>query len=427
MLKAVRSCFNQIKDPTANHKNCKITLTDCLLSGMAVFGLKYSSLLQLDNDRGDEDIVGNLKSLYGISNVPSDTTMRERLDEVSPTVLRSAFKKLFSLLQRSKVLEQYTYLDDHYLLAVDGTGFFSSSSVHCENCCAKHHRDGRVTYYHQMLCAVLVHPERKEVFPIAPEAILKPDGHTKNDCESNAAKRLLADFRREHPHLKCIVVEDSLSSNEPHIKLLEDLNLRFILGAKASNHQFLFNKVESSQQTKIVEITGKNNTLHCFRHLNRVPLNASHPDRLVNFIEYWEKQPNKKKVLHFSWVTDIEIQEDNLMQIMRAGRARWRIENETFNTLKNQGYHFEHNFGHGYKHLSTVFAFLMLLSFLIDQIQQHCCPLFQAARHKLKSNFNLWEKIRSLFFNHIIPDWETIYKALIFRFKRTLPDIYDSS
>ena len=177
-----------------------------------------------------------------------------------------------------------------------------------------------------MLCAVLVHPERKEVFPIAPEAILKLDGHTKNDCESNAAKRLLADFRREHPHLKCIVVEDSLSSNEPHIKLLEDLNLCFILGAKASNHQFLFNKVESSQQTKIVEITGKNNTSHCFRYLNRVPLNASHPDRLVNFIEYWEKQPNKKKVLHFSWVTDIEIQEDNLMQIMRAGRARWRIE-----------------------------------------------------------------------------------------------------
>ena len=106
MLKAVRSCFNQIKDPTANHKNCKITLADCLLSGMAVFGLKCSSLLQLDNDRGDEDIVGNLKSLYGISNVPSDTTMRERLDEVYPTVLRSAFKKLFSLVSKKQSVRE---------------------------------------------------------------------------------------------------------------------------------------------------------------------------------------------------------------------------------------------------------------------------------------------------------------------------------
>ena len=49
--------------------------------------------------------------------------------------------------------------------------------------------------------------------------------------------------------------------------------------------------------------------------------------------------------------------------LMWGGRARWKIENETFNTLKNQGYHFEHNYGHGYQHLSVVLAMLMLLAF----------------------------------------------------------------
>ena len=83
---------------------------------------------------------------------------------------------------------------------------------------------------------------------------------------------------------------------------------------------------------------------------------------------------------------------------MRGGRARWRIENETFNTLKNQGYHFEHNFGHGYKYLSVVFAMLMMLAFLVDQVQQIASKLFNAAWKKLGTKRSLWESIRALFY-----------------------------
>ena len=118
-------------------------------------------------------IRSNLKSLYGVKRAPSDTALRERLDTVDPQVLRQAFKRLFSVLQRGKGLEGFTYLDGHYLLSVDGTGYFSSSTVHCANCCEKHHRDGRTTYYHQILGAVLVHPEQREVFPLAPEPIVQ--------------------------------------------------------------------------------------------------------------------------------------------------------------------------------------------------------------------------------------------------------------
>jgi len=99
--------------------------------------------------------------------------------------------------------------------------------------------------------------------------------------------------------------------------------------------------------------------------LNNAPLNDANFELEVNFLEYWEIKPSGKTT-HFSRVTDIPIIPDNLVRLMRAARARWKVENETFNTLKNHGYHFEHNFGHGYHQLSTVMVHLMMLAFLID-------------------------------------------------------------
>jgi len=415
LLNTVRQCFDQIDD---NKVNRSISLTDCLMSGVAVFGLKYPSLLQFDKNRNDELIKPNLQSLYGITQAPSDTYMRERLDDVDPQQLRKAFTQLFAQLQRGKGLEDMSYLDGHYLLSLDGTGYFSSSEVHCDQCCEKHHRDGRVTYYHQILGAVLVHPDQPEVFPLAPEPILKQDGARKNDCERNAAKRFLSELRREHPHLKLIVIEDGLASNAPHIKHLHALGLRFILGAKETDHRFLFEWVANTATTKAHEFADEQHVIHRFRYLNNAPLNDANFDTEINFLEYWEIQPSGK-TKHFSWVTDIPISTENLMVLMRGGRARWKIENETFNTLKNQGYHFEHNFGHGYQHLSTVFAFLMMLAFLIDQIQQHCCVLFQQAQKKAKGRSYFWEKVRGLFLHYLIPNWEAFYSGIAFGLKPT--------
>ena len=162
---------------------------DCILSGLAVFGFKLPSLLQFEKEKGSGLIGRNLRTLYGVENAPSDTCMRERLDKVLPRQLRRAYKQIFSLLQRGKALEDYRYLDGHYILFLDGTGQFTSESIHCQNCCEKTHRKGEKTYYHHLLCAALVHPSKKVVIPLAPEPIVKGDGATKNDCERNAAKR----------------------------------------------------------------------------------------------------------------------------------------------------------------------------------------------------------------------------------------------
>ena len=165
----------------------------------------------------------------------------------------------------------------------------------------------------------------------------------------------------------------------------------------------------------------KDDVAHQFRFMNDVPLNESNQDQLVNFVEYWETTP--KKVLHFSWVTNLEVTEENIFDIMRGGRARWRIENETFNTLKNQGYHFEHNFGHGYKNLSVVFAMLMMLAFLVDQVQQIASRLFNAVWKKLGTKRRMWDDTRSLFVGYRVDSMEEILRALYYGFEKQKPFI----
>ena len=152
--------------------------------------------------------------------------------------------------------------------------------------------------------------------------------------------------------------------------------------------------------------------VHHFRFCNGVPLNESNPDELVNVLEYWEIHPDGT-VQHFSWITDFLLIPENVWDIMRGGRARWKIENETFNTLKNQGYHLEHNYGHGEQNLSVVLALMMMLAFLVDQVQQLCCPLFQAAWHKMKTKRHLWEELRNYFRMLVFDSMEALLRALI--------------
>jgi len=411
LLASVRKSFSKIDRDVEIKLTRTISLQDCLMSGLAVFGFKFPSLLKFDQNKEEPKIKKNLSTLYGVKETPSDTYLRERLDEISPQKLRRPFNKLFALLQRGKALENFQYLNGGYLLSLDGTGQYSSEKIHCQECCEKHHRSGKTSYYHQMLGAVIVHPDQKIVVPLAPEPITKQDGNNKNDCERNAAKRLLENIRREHPHLKLIVVEDGLSSNGPHIELLKSLKMSFILGAKPEDHKFLFDWVSHAKCEEYEEVD-KHGIRHCYKFINAVPLNEARFNLQVNFLEYWEKDSNGKIIQHFSWVTDMKINKKNAQFIMKGGRARWRIENETFNTLKNQGYHFEHNYGHGNRHLCSVFTMLMMLSFLIDQTQMLCCPLFQAAKKSARTYRDLWYEMRTLFRYALWETWESFYHTI---------------
>src|SRR5438874_2541700 len=333
LLGLLRSGFADLADHRPGKPD--ISLTDALMAAFALFSLTSPSLLAFDKERTE----GNLHRVFGLERVPCDTAMREILDPVDPESLRPLFTQVFRALQRGKVLEEMVFVEGHYLLALDGTGYFSSQQIHCASCLEMHHRNGTVTYRHQMLGAALIHPDQRAVIPLMPEPIVKQDGTSKNDCERHAAKRLIVKLRQNHPHLKLIVTEDSLSSNAPHIEVLQEHNLHYILGVKEGDHAFLFQQVAAAEQAGRVTSYDREDSetgMHQhFRFVSDVPLNASNADLRVNFLECWETV--NSQVQHFSWVTDLCITKGTVYQLMRGGRARWRIENETFNTLKNQG------------------------------------------------------------------------------------------
>ena len=141
----------------------------------------------------------------------------------------------------------------------------------------------------------------------------------------------------------------------------------------------------------------------------------------MNFLQYAEYDDAGELLKLFTWVTDLTITRDNALHLARGGRARWKIENETFNTLKNQGYHYEHNYGHGTQNLSVVFSMLMMLAFLVDQTQQLCCPLFRAVWEKLGSKRSLWDHLRSHFRHFTFQSMKHLYEVMLYSLAKNLP------
>lgn len=411
LLGTARASFEQIP---SQKQDRKVSLTDCLMSALAMFSLKSPSLLAFDEGKVEPILQNNIQTLFEVKQIPCDTYMREVLDEIDPKQVRDSFLSIFHEAQRGKLLERYEFLGS-YLCLVDGTELFNSETIHCKNCCQKNHKDGRVTYHHQILGAVIARPGLSQVIPLCPEPITKQDGSTKNDCERNAFHRFLLDLKKEHPRLKLTLVSDALSANAPHINELIKLGYDYIIVAKSEGNSSLFEWTKGI--THEVKMTVEKNR-YTFRYVNGVPLNDTKNAPLVNFLEceWVEVEGRREKKGYCAWVTSHQITNENVYEIMRGGRARWKVENETFNTLKNQGYQFEHNFGHGKKNLHTNFAFLMMLAFLIDQIQEAACGLFQAALKVMKSRRAFWERMRSFFSIYRIESWIDLFEVMKSRY-----------
>ena len=423
LTKSLRKTFTKVENKERKltplgipaNPNNRISLTDCLMAGFATFSLKYESLLRFDHDSrgGDPNLMENLRTVFGITQPPSDTRMRERLDGIDPRNLDVGFKDIFAHVQRGKGLVGMESYRGDYVVSLNGTGVFASSEIRCENCMVKNAGKKNESYYHQDFCAVLVKPGCKTVLPIGSEAIVNSDGMTKNDCEFNAAQRLIPRLRSQHPHLAMCLVLDGLHSKAPIVKLCKENSFRYIIVAKDNDHKHLFSQFNDSSQCNIESISvddGK--TLKEYSFANNLELNESNPDVKVNVLQYVVTKDGKV-TSRFVWITNYQLTKSNAAKIESMGRARWKIENETFNTLKNLGYNYEHNFGHGNKNLSVIFSMLMLLAFAVDQTLERCCQTFKEAREKAGTKKALWRKIRTLLEYVIVDSMEETYRIII--------------
>lgn len=393
LITLVRKGFMSIED----HRkyNSTYALSDLLSAGFAIFSLKDPSLFAFRQQFATRS--DNLKRIYGIQQIPGDTALREGLDGVDPSFLQAQFKPLVERLRQEGLVQKRQVLNGYTVLAGDGTQHFCSGNRSCEHCLTKQHRNGSTTYHHQLLGAVWVHPGEKTVFPIAVEPIVRQDGNVKNDCELNAAKRLIPQIRQVMPKEKLVLTLDALYTNAPLIRLLMEHHISFLINVKDG-----YVPIQVDQLTKegaIKEVSWETKDRICaVRFANGLTLNRQNQDLQVNYLEYMEVKPKTNQVIYFnSWISDLPITEENALEMVTVARTRWKIENETFNTLKNQGYHLEHNYGHGTKYLATNFAILTFLAFLTDQIAQCLDNAFEKALEICKTKKALWEKVRQVF------------------------------
>jgi len=403
--------------PDHRRANSSYDLADVLRGAFAMFSLKSPSLLAFKELTKQEE--KNLKAIYRIRSIPSDTQMRTTLDPLSPAPLRTLFAKLFHKLSEAGVIKEYEYWKGQLVISIDGVEHFCSTNVHCNHCTTRAHRNGETSYHHSGLAAVLVHPDQEEVFTLDFEPILNADGSKKNDCERNAAKRICQDLHERYPDLKPILVEDALYANAPHIRQITGYGWLFVLNVKPDSHESLerqFAGRKASGQVKELRITDPRGIKHYFAWTNDLCLCESAIDVSVNYLLY-EQTDKKGKVTRWTWITNIPLNARSVEDVMRAGRARWKIENETFNTLKNQGYNFEHNYGYGKQNLATILALLMFLAFTVDQMIQRCWRLFRQVRGGLRTKAKLWDMVRSLFQVQPFPTMDALY--------RQIADLYD--
>ncbi|MDP2981177.1 MAG: transposase family protein, partial [Candidatus Omnitrophota bacterium] len=376
------------------------SLHDILMSAFAMMYFQDTSLLAFQRRMQDSLQQNNLKSFFAVESIPKDTQLRTVIDQLPTEQLKPLFPKILSALQRGKQLEKYQSLGDHYLVALDGSQYFSSDSIQCPACLTKKSKKGDLHYHHQILQAVIIKPGLKQVIPFSPEGIQNSDGQKKQDCEINAAKRALQMIRKQHPKLKMIIVADGLYSKQPFVDLLKEQGMSFILVAKPDDHKILFQwvlELTGLNAGSSLTITDKKGRTHLYQWVTDVPLNGTANADQINFFQYQIREGNDKIVYQNSWVTDLPVSKNNIAEMVQAGRARWKIENETFNTLKNQGYHIEHNFGHGKKNLSMNFFALNLLAFFIHQILDLCDPIYQRCRSKFTSRKDYWNQLRCTF------------------------------
>jgi hypothetical protein len=371
------------------------------------------SLAQFQKRMKEEQGANNLQTLFDVKQIPKNSQLRDILDNIPSEALSPIFKDYFGRLRRHKHLESYEILPSLLMCTIDGTQYHSSNNIKCDCCLTRQHKKGEITYSHSVLQGAIMHPDKKQVVPVMPEAIQNADGTKKQDCESKAAKRFVEGLKKNHPRQGFIIAGDGLMSHQPLMETVIENDMHCLFVAKPDDHQYLFEWIETFNQLPSLEIKDQKGRLHQYRWQNGVPLNGKQDALSVNFIEYSLFNEKGKRTYYNSWVTDLEVTPDNVERLAKAGRCRWKIENECFNTLKNQGYYIEHNYGHGKKYLSYNMYLLTLLAFYFHQLFELTDGSYQACRKQFGSKRYLRERLRGAIQFFIFDSWETLLNYLL--------------
>ena len=389
-------------------------MADIGLSAFSLFFMGSPSFLAHQRVLAQGHGRSNCQTLFGMAAIPSDNYIRAMLDGAEPTAFDGLFYDALATLAAGDALERFLRVDGRPLIALDGTEYFASRKIHCACCSTRRRSDGGTEYFHSFLGASVVAPGHQQVLPLPPEFIIPQDGAEKQDCERNAVKRWLAKHGPAMAPYRPIYLGDDLFSCQPVAAAIQAAGGNFILTCKPSSHPTITEYLTgiALEEHRITLVQPGKRATHVYRWLPGVPMRDSKDAISVNWFSIEIFNAKGKRTYYNSFVTDLPVTADTVAELAACGRARWKIENETFNVLKTNGYNLEHNFGHGKKTLANVLVVLNLLAFAFHTVSQLCVLAWRNAMAAWGARYHFFEHLRSFTALFIFDDWTHLLQSI---------------
>jgi hypothetical protein len=415
LIGAVRRCCEGFPDPRTGH-NGSYAMADFGLAAFSLFFAQSPSFLAHQRQLAAGHGRSNASTLFGMSRIPGDSHIRRMLDPVAPDHLFPVFDEVISDLERAGGLAAFQRLGSRALIALDGTEYHRSTKIHCPHCSTRTRAGQPTEHFHTLLAATIVAPGHQHAVPLAPEFIGPQDGHDKQDCESRAVRRWLARHGPGLARLDPVYLGDDLYACQPVCEAVLAQGGHFLFTCKPSSHQTLQEYLTGIDLPEHVERVqrGKQRFTHRYRWLCAVPLRGDEEALTVNWLQIEILDAAGAVTYRNSFVTDLPVDASSVAELAACGRARWKIENESFNVLKTGGYHLEHNFGHGTAHLSALLACLNLLAFAIHTVCDLAEGGWRKARTTLGPRVRFFQNLQALTSYLVFSSWTELLHTLAF-------------
>jgi len=415
MIKGLEQVFEQFPEHRTG-QNTQYDLADAGMGAFSVFFTQSPSFLAHQRDLKLRKGRSNVENLFELRDIPSDNQIRNLLDPVSPSQLERCYRQAFRALEQTKVLESYRSFANQFLVAIDGTEYFSSKKVHCEQCSHRILKNGETNYFHSVLTPVIVQSGTAHVISLEPEYIVPQDGYEKQDCETQAGKRWVEKHGDFYAKRGVTMLGDDLYCHQPFCQALQDKQWHFILVCKPDSHASLYETVDflATQAvlgTKVVrKWLGRYAEIHTYRYANKLALRGDQSAMEINWCELTITREDTGELIYKNaFATDFGVTETTVEAIVRDGRARWKVENENNNVLKTKGYHIEHNFGHGNQHLASLLLSLNLLAFLFHTILDLVDEQYRAIRQALGRRKTFFQDMDALLRYFVFENWDDVF------------------
>jgi hypothetical protein len=391
------------------------SMADIGLSAFSLFFMQSDSFLAYQRTLEEGHKTSNCQTLFGMEKIPTDNHIRSMLDPVHPTHLQPAFDQAVAALVAHKAMVPFQRLGGRTLIALDGTEYFCSQKISCPHCQTRNRSNGKIESYHSMLAASIVAPGHAMAVPLMPEFIVKPDGTDKQDCERNAAKRWLVAHAGRMAALRPVYLGDDLFACQPIAVAVLESGGDFLFTAKNLSHKALYDFMNGAEidECSVRHKDGGKTVMARYRWFTDAPIRDGNDALIVNWVGVTLTDAKGKVTYNSSFVTSLTPTRENVAEIVACARARWKIENESFNVLKNNGYNLEHNFGHGKEHLAMTFAAMNLLAFAFHTVCDCIEDRWIHARQAKRARKRFFEHIRTITAYLIFPSWDVLMTTLI--------------